>query len=364
MRVACVVPYPPGSAPSQRFRLEQWQKPLAAAGITLEFFPFLDQGASARLYEEGRVLSKGWSMVSGTVRRLRWALREAQGFDVAVIHREAVPLGLTWIESLLARRVPTVFDFDDAIWLPNVSPANRRFQSLKGFAKVNRALAMCSAVSVGCRHLLDHARKQNPRVFLVPTSIDLDLYSPPRLHVAAETLTVGWTGSLTTSPYVELIAEPLRLAAARVPMELVVFGGEVAIPGVRVRCEPWSATGEVPLIRTFDVGLKPLPRTDWVRGKCPMKELQYMALGIPPVATRFGSSIESVEHGRTGFLCDADADWVDALASLQDAARRAAMGKAARAVVEELYSATSAATAFARVLEAAREHFHRGRPQA
>jgi glycosyltransferase involved in cell wall biosynthesis len=364
MRVACVVPYPPGSAPSQRFRLEQWQKPLAEAGIMLEFFPFLDREASAGLYAEGRVLSKGWSIVSGTLRRLRWALGEAQGFDVAVIHREAVPLGLTWIETLLARRVPTVFDFDDAIWLPNVSPANRRFQSLKGFAKVNRALARCSAVSVGCRHLLDHARKHNPRVFLVPTSIDLDLYSPPRLHVAAETLTVGWTGSLTTSPYVELIAEPLRLAAARVPMELVVFGGEVAIPGVRVRCEPWSATGEVPLIRTFDVGLKPLPRTDWVRGKCPMKELQYMALGIPPVATRFGSSTESVEHGRTGFLCDADADWVDALVSLQDPARRAAMGKAARAVVEELYSATSAAAAFARVLEAAREHFHRGRPQA
>jgi glycosyltransferase involved in cell wall biosynthesis len=364
MRVACVVPYPPGSAPSQRFRLEQWQKPLAGAGITLEFFPFLDRDASARLYEEGRVFSKAWSVASGTARRLRWALREAQGFDVAVIHREAVPLGLTWIETLLARRVPTVFDFDDAIWLPNVSPANRRFQSLKGFAKVNRALATCSVVSVGCRHLLDHARKHNPRVFLVPTSIDLGIYSPPRVHVAAETLTVGWTGSLTTSPYVALIAEPLRRAAAQVRMELVVFGGEVAIPGVRVRCEPWSATGEVPLIRTFDVGLKPLPRTDWVRGKCPMKELQYMALGIPPLATRFGSSTESIEPGRTGFLCDADADWVDALVSLQDPARRAAMGTAARAVVEELYSATSAAAAFARVLQAAHDHFHRGRPQA
>lgn len=357
MRVACVVPYPPGSAPSQRFRLEQWQKPLAEAGITLEFLPFLEGEASARLYGEGRLWTKARSVLSGTLRRLRWALREARGFDVVVIHREAVPLGLTWIETLLARRVPTVFDFDDAIWLPNVSPANRRFQGLKGFAKVDRALAMCSVVSAGCRHLLDHARQHNPRVYLVPTSIDLDLYSPPRAHEPAATLTVGWTGSLTTSPYVELIAKPLREAAARVRMELVVFGGAVAIPGVRVRCVPWSATGEVPLIRTFDVGLKPLPRTDWVRGKCPMKELQYMALGIPPVATRFGSSTESVEHGRTGFLCEADADWVDALVSLEDPARRAAMGQAARAVVEELYSATSAAAAFGRVLEAARVHF-------
>jgi len=359
-----VVPYPAGSAPSQRFRLEQWQKPLAAAGVTLEFLPFLDPEAAARLYQPGRLWSKARSVLAGTLGRLRWALGEARGFDVVVIHREAVPLGLTWIESLLARRVPTVFDFDDAIWLPNVSAANRRFLGLKGFAKVDRALAMCSAVSAGCRHLLDHARRHNPRVYLVPTSIDLDLYSPPRAHSAADTLTVGWTGSLTTSPYVELIAEPLRRAAARVRMELVVFGGEVAIPGLKVRCEPWSAAGEVPLIRTFDVGLKPLPRTDWVRGKCPMKELQYMALGIPPVATRFGSSTESIDHGRTGFLCEAEDDWVDALVRLEDPGRRAAMGQAARAVVEQLYLATSAAAAFTRVLEAARAHFHLGGAQA
>ncbi|PYQ02117.1 MAG: hypothetical protein DMF82_17145 [Acidobacteria bacterium] len=88
-----------------------------------------------------------------------------------------------------------------------------------------------------------------------------------------------------------------------------------------------------------------------------MKELQYMALGIPPVATRFGSSVESIEHGRTGFLCEAEDDWVEALASLEDPRRRTDMGRAARTVVEKIYSATSAASAFARVLEAAREHF-------
>jgi glycosyltransferase involved in cell wall biosynthesis len=357
MRVACVVPYPRGAAPSQRFRLEQWQKPLAAAGITLEFFPFLDPEAAARLYQPGHLWAKAQSVLRGTARRLRWALDQARQFDVVVIHREAVPIGLSSIEAILARRVPTVFDFDDAIWLPNVSAANRRFERLKGFAKIDRILATCSAVSAGCHHLLDHARRHNPRVYLVPTSIDLDLYSPPRAHAAADRLTVGWTGSLTTSPYVALIAEPLRRAAARVRMELVVFGGDVTIPGVDVRCVPWSAAEEVPLIRTFDVGLKPLPRTDWVRGKCPMKELQYMALGIPPVATRFGSSVESIEHGRTGFLCEAEDDWVEALASLEDPRRRSDIGRAARTVVEKIYSASSAASAFARVLEAAREHF-------
>jgi glycosyltransferase involved in cell wall biosynthesis len=359
VRVACVVPYPPGSAPSQRFRLEQWQKPLAAGGITLTFLPFMDEADSAWLYRSGHVWSKAATVLSGTLRRLRWALGHARDFDVVVVHREAVPVGLTSIEQILSRRVPTVFDFDDAIWLPNVSPANRPFRRLKGFAKVNRVLAMCTAVSAGCRHLADYARGHNPRVFLVPTSIDLALYSPPRAHATRETLTVGWTGSLTTGPYLELIARPLREAAERVPLELAVLGAEVSLPGVAVRCQKWSPEGEVPFIRSFDVGLKPLPRTDWVRGKCPMKELQYMALGIPPVVTRFGSSVESLDHGRTGFLCETDADWVDALLSLADPARRAAMAVAGRSVVEERYSSVAAAAAFARALEAARDHFRR-----
>jgi glycosyltransferase involved in cell wall biosynthesis len=218
---------------------------------------------------------------------------------------------------------------------------------------------MCSAVSAGCAHLADYARGHNPRVYVVPTSIDLGLYSPPRTHAAGPILTVGWTGSLTTGPYLELIARPLREAAERVPLELAVLGAEVSLPGVAVRCQKWSLEGEVPFIRSFDVGLKPLPRTDWVRGKCPMKELQYMALGIPPVVTRFGSSEESLDHGRTGFLCETDADWVDALLSLADPARRAAMAVAGRSVVEERYSSVAAAAAFARALEAARDHFRR-----
>ena len=87
VRVACVVPYPPGSAPSQRFRLEQWEKPLAAAGVTLEFFPFMDPEASRQLYEKGRLWSKARSVAGGTLRRLRWALGQARDFDVVVIHR-------------------------------------------------------------------------------------------------------------------------------------------------------------------------------------------------------------------------------------------------------------------------------------
>jgi glycosyltransferase involved in cell wall biosynthesis len=362
MNVACLVPYPLDRAPGQRFRLEQWKRPLAKLGITLTFFPLLSPETMDILYKPGHLVEKARDLITASVGRATWALRQAGDFDAVVIYREALLLGIGVIERLLARRVPTLFDFDDAVWIPNVSPANRQLRFLKGFAKIDRILGMVSSVSAGCEFLADHARLFNRNVFVVPTSIDLDLYGAPRAHERAEVLTVGWTGSVSTAEYLRLIEDTLARAARVIPMKLVLLGAaSVQIPGVEVNCVPWSPENEIPVIRTFDVGLKPTPREEWTRGKCPMKDIQYMALGIPPVATRFGTTLESIEHGRTGFLCDKDEDWVNALERLQDVELRRRIGIEARVVVEQRYSSVVAAERFARALEAARDCFRSGR---
>jgi glycosyltransferase involved in cell wall biosynthesis len=364
MNVACLVPYPLERVPGQRFRLEQWRVPLAERGIQLHFLPLLTPETMDVLYKPGHFLTKSRDIVAGSYGRLRWTLRQARDFDVVVIFREALLLGIDWIERLLVRRIPTVFDFDDAVWLPNVSMANRRLRFLKGFSKVNRILGMVSAVSAGCRFLADHARRFNDRVFVVPTSIDLDAYGAPREHHDADELTVGWTGSITSSEYLRYAEAGLQRAAGRVRMRVVLLGARpgYAIPGVATESIAWSPENEISVIRRFDVGIKPAPREEWARGKCPMKDIQYMALGIPPVATRFGTALESIDHGRTGFLCEQDDDWADALARLCDTSLRRKMGLAARRVVEERYSSLVAADVFADALAAAHERFH-GRAQ-
>jgi glycosyltransferase involved in cell wall biosynthesis len=337
---------------------------LAPRGTTLEFAPLLSEETMALLYRPGNFARKASDMLSGCFDRARWALREAPQYDVVVIFREALLFGVDWIERYLTRVVPTVFDFDDAVWLPNVSAANRRFQFLKGFDKVNRILAMVSGVSAGCEYLASHARRFNSNVFVVPTSIDLEKYGEPRTHEATDVLTVGWTGSVTTGAYLQLVAPALRRAAEAFPMRLRVIGAEVEIPGVDVQCEPWTPQREVPAIRAFDVGLKPSPREEWVRGKCPMKDIQYMTLGVPPVATDFGTAGESIRHGASGFLCNSDDDWVAALDRLRDVEERRRIGRAARTVVEERYSSTIAAAKFDEALHSARERFHRGASRA
>lgn len=360
MNVACLVPYPVDRVPGQRFRLEQWARPLADThGIRLEFIPLLSRETMDILYKPGRIVTKSKDILLGCKDRLEFALRGARDFDVVVVFREAILLGVDWIERLLVRRVPTVFDFDDAVWLPNVSQANSRFRFLKGFAKVDRILGLVSSVSAGCEFLASHARKYNDRVHVVPTSIDLDQYGTPRVHEASDVLTVGWTGSVTSAEYLKLIRTALQRAAAKIPLRVRLLGGTVDIPGVDVEATPWSPENEIPTIRTFDIGIKPAPREEWARGKCPMKDIQYMALGIPPVATRFGTAVESIDHGRTGFLCDSDDDWIDAFERLREPAERTRFGLAARRVVEERYSATVAAAAFARAVEDAHAAFHR-----
>ena len=360
MNVACLVPYPLDRVPGQRFRLEQWQAPLAKSGIHLDFLPLLAPETMDVLYKPGHLLTKSKDILAGSYSRLAWTLRQARDYDVVVIFREAILLGVDWIERLLVRRIPTVFDFDDAVWLPNVSAANRRMRFLKGFSKINRILGMVSAVSAGCRFLADHAAQFNDRVFVVPTSIDLGTYGAPRAHDDVDELTVGWTGSITSSEYLHYAEAGLQRAASRMPMRVVLLGARPGyqIPGVTTESIAWSPENEIPVIRRFDVGIKPAPREEWARGKCPMKDIQYMALGIPPVATRFGTTLESIDSGSTGFLCDTDEDWADALVSLRDTSLRRKMGTAARHVVEERYSSTVAAAAFAEALAAAHARFH------
>ena len=126
IRVLALLPYPAGRAPGQRYRIEQWAPRLRAEGIELTFSPFLSPAGMDVLYRHGRAAAKARATVRGGLRRLRELVRPG-GHDVVYVYREAAPLGPAWIEARLARRMPLVFDFDDAIYLLHTSAANRWF---------------------------------------------------------------------------------------------------------------------------------------------------------------------------------------------------------------------------------------------
>jgi glycosyltransferase involved in cell wall biosynthesis len=176
-------------------------------------------------------------------------------------------------------------------------------------------------------------------VEIVPTTIDTESYrmvarAPNRRPV------IGWTGSTTTVPYLARIAPALQRLRAECDFELLVIGADLQIDGIDVRCLPWEAATEPDDIRRMDVGLMPLTDDVWSRGKCALKALQYMALGIPAVVSPVGVNAQVVSHGINGFHARTDEDWVHyakLLLGSRDLQRR--MGEAARATIEQGYSA-------------------------
>jgi len=307
-------------------------------GIDITFSPFLSRRGMDVLYRRGHSATKAAETIRGYLHRVGEVLRE-QRYDVAYLYREAALLGPAWIEALLARRLPIVFDFDDAIYLPHVSGVNESVRSLKFPGKVAAICRMASHVTVGNETLAAFAARHARRVTVIPSTIDTDVYRIGARESRARPV-VGWTGSGTTAAYLAPLGPALVRIRQSIDFELRVIGASVDLPGVEATFVPWKAESEAEDLRAVDVGLMPLPDDEWSRGKCGMKALQYMALGIPPVVSPVGVNAQIVEHGRNGLHARTEEEWVERISLLlRDPALRLRLGKEARRTVEERFSA-------------------------
>jgi glycosyltransferase involved in cell wall biosynthesis len=119
----------------------------------------------------------------------------------------------------------------------------------------------------------------------------------------------------------------------------VVCSQPPRLPGLTVEFRPWQLEQEVELLQDCHIGIMPLPDTEWARGKCALKLLQYMSVGMAAVASPVGVNREIISDGETGYLAVTEQDWRARLTRLcQDAVLREQMGRAARTAVEERYS--------------------------
>ncbi len=353
MKVLFMVPYTTEGA-SNRFRVEQYLPLLRQRGVESVLRPFLCSSEFYDvLYRPGHTARKGWYFVVSSLNRLLDLVRSKQ-CDLIFIHREAFPLGPPVLEWFLSRsRAPIIYDFDDAIWQPNFSEPNRVFRSLKCPAKVGRIMSVSRKVIAGNAYLRDYALQHNSQVSIIPTPVDTDrLYPVPGMN--GRRVILGWIGSHSSAPYLRMLDRVLRRLASKFDLWLRVVGGDYQSPIDQVSTHQWQLDREVADLRSFDIGLMPMPDNPWTRGKCAFKALQYMAVGIPVVCSPVGMNTEVVQDGVTGFLADSEEEWTERLALLiEDPALRRAMGRRGRAVVEERYSVKANFPKFLQVLEGA-----------
>src|SRR5262245_23227738 len=259
------------------------------------------------------------------------------------------PIGPAIVERLIAarRRPPIVFDFDDAIFLPSVSEANKFIGAFKRPQKVASIIRSSDHVITGNEFLSAYARRFNTAVTTIPTSVDTEHFAPAHrvsgngARPESEEPIVGWIGSPTTGRYIRSLSNVLRRVRERHRFVLRVSGaGEpFTIPGVTVRHEPWALDREVQLFNTCDVGVYPLDDDEWSKGKCGFKAIEFMACGVPVVASAVGVNRELIQDGQNGFLAASEDQWVDKLSQLlSNPQLRQRFAEAGRRTIEAHYS--------------------------
>jgi glycosyltransferase involved in cell wall biosynthesis len=353
-RILALSPIPEEGA-GCRFRIEQFRPWLEQAGFSLDVHPLFDADFFRLVYRPGHHLRKARSLAART--RDRWrVIQQRAAYDVVWLYREAYPIGPPLLERHLARRgVPMVYDFDDAVYLPNTSDANRAIASLKNPGKFGEILRLCRHVVAGNSHLAEVARRYNKATSVVPTSVDTRAWTPRSTPPGADApLVIGWIGTPTTTQYLLELGPVLQELARTHTFVLRVSGSlaPVSFAGVTVENVPWRLEKEIELFNTCDIGVYPLPDDEWTRGKCGFKAIQFMACAVPVVASPVGVNREIVEHGVSGLLAGDGREWKDALVMLLTRSDwRASIGRRGREVITARYSLSTNAPALVRVFE-------------
>jgi len=244
-------------------------------------------------------------------------------FDIIFIHREASPFGPPLFEWLFMKASGkySIFDFDDAIWIPNASETNWMTKYLKRFKNTNNCCRWASTVSAGNKFLADYARGFNENVVVNPTTIDTKKWTLTNKQAIVDNnnsqLRIGWTGSHSTVQYLDELFPVLVELEKKISFQFHVICD--VPPKFQLRSMKfikWSKQSEIDDLLKLDVGVMPLPDNVWTRGKCGFKALQYMALGIPAVVSNVGVNSEIVDHEVNGCICKNSDDWLLYLSKL------------------------------------------------
>lgn len=354
MNILFVSPYPV-LAGSSRLRIYQYLPYLQARRHEVRVWSFLREKGYRTLHQRGGFFPKAAALLLGFLRGLA-LLPKIKSFDVCVIHREAAPMGGGLLERLIARAARrVVYDFDDAVFEPNVSAANRRFAFLKSTRKIPRLLSRCDAAIAGNGYLEAYARQFVRATYQLPTPVDANQFTP-RAKPENAPVVIGWIGSHSTAPYLELAAEALKElhAAFGGRLQMVIVGaGDFRMPGIPAQYKPWRLETEAEDLHEFDIGIMPMPDNRWTRGKCGFKALLYMSAGLPVVCSPVGFNREIVIPGENGLWAETPAQWREALQRLiEDAAVRRQMGARGRRLVEEKFSLEKCAPRLEAILQA------------
>ena len=355
-KILILSPSPRGTAATQRLKYEQYLDLLGKKGFAFTISSFQTKRFWNIVYKPGRIVEKVWWTAIGYIRRTLDLLR-APFYDAVFVNLWVTPLGLPIFERLLFFfNKKVIYDIDDMLFIDKKQQGEVNFiQRLKGRRKPEVLIRLSQYVIV-CTPKLEElalAKNKYKNVVDISSTFDTVRFTPVGHYRQNEVTAIGWTGTHSTIPFLDTLQPVLSEVSRRRKIKLLVIANrEYCMKDVPTEFFPWKDESEVSDLHRFEIGLYPIPANEWSLGKSSLKALTYMAIGIPFVATAYGTNYRIMQHGVQGFMALSKEEWIESIIKLiDDVDLRRRMGLAGRKTVEDLYSVNANFPKYLQVFE-------------
>ncbi|GFE58637.1 glycosyltransferase family 4 protein [Geobacter sp. AOG1] len=325
---------------SSRLRSFQYVTYIEANGFEITIQSLFDDGYLSSVYNRGK---RSATTIARLYSQRLVVLLSIFKYDLIWIEKEIFPFLPAFAERLLLLLGKAyIVDYDDAVFHNYDLSRFPVVRQLLG-RKIDKVMAYANMVVCGNNYIAERASQAGAKhIEILPTVVDTLRYMP-RVARENQCPVIGWIGSPSTQKYVQDMLPVLQRVCRNGRARLVLVGAQPELVSglhdVPVEFVAWKEETESEKIACFDIGIMPLPNGPWERGKCGYKLIQYMACGLPVVASPVGVNRQIVEHGVNGFLADTPEEWESALMTLvNNPGSCLRMGQAGRQRVEERYS--------------------------
>jgi L-malate glycosyltransferase len=342
-KIIVICPFPENEVPGQRLKYEQYFDSWRANGFDVTVKPFVSDKFMKIIYQPGYYHLKAIYTIIAYFKRfvLLFSLRK---YDIVYTFLWVTPFGPPIFEkiyAILAKNL--IYDIDDLVFLKHQSKANQLIGFLKGRSKSIYLMKKAKHVITCTPYLDNFVRQYNPNTTDISSTVDTQKrYVPVNNYQNDHQIIIGWSGSHSTSKYLYLLKDVLKELAQQCNFKLLVMGdASFSIKGLDIEVLEWKEESEIATLQRFDIGLYPLPDEQWVYGKSGLKAIQYMALGIPTVASNIGTIDRIIDHNENGFLINDNNhhEWLNYLKILiNDAELRGKLGSKARSKIDKEFS--------------------------
>jgi len=341
-KILILCPFPEGVAAAQRLKYEQYLNNWRENGFEVTVSSFMNQEMWDVVYTKGNTLKKIYGILLGYKRRV-YDLFRISNFDIVYVLMWVTPLGTSLFERLTRTfSKKLIFDIEDNVFMEKANDINPLAKILKSSDKTLFLIKKADHVITSSPFLNDYSIKLNEKkaCTYVSSSVDTDRFIPVNRYNNDKKVVIGWTGTFSSKVYLDLLKNTFIELAKRCDFKLIVIGNfDYELPGIDLEVIKWTSKNEAYDLQKIDIGIYPLPQDEWVFGKSGLKAIQYMAFGLPTVATNIGTTPLIINHHQNGWLVKSDEEWLEALVTLiKNPDLRKKLGEGARDTILKNYS--------------------------